>query len=209
MKKPKLILICGCSGCGKSTISDMINEKLSPKLKVSIVCIDSFYKNSGDIPKLNGNLNYDHPNSFDWKKINADMQNILLNKPTKINVYDYSTHSYFKDKFYDVKNSDVIIFEGIYTLENEELNSLADLKIFVETEPDECLSRRLLRDTKNRGRTLDSVLEQWREVVKPMYKQFISHLRTNADIIIPWKNTNNVSIQIINEGIKGMFNEKK
>lgn len=205
MNKPKLILICGCSGSGKTTISELISKKISTKHKAAIICIDSYYTKKELIPVIDGVINYDHPDSFDWDLLKKDIDSILNNKPTKIRIYDYANHCY-DDNYFLIENVDVIIFEGIYALKNSYLNSIADLKIFIETELDECLARRISRDVTNRGRTIDSVLESWRNVVKPMFKNYVLKLKHEADIIVPWKIINKKPVEIINNGIKGMFN---
>lgn len=206
-KKPFLILICGPSGSGKTTLANFIKDRLSQELNCAIFSQDNFYLTK-NIPVVGEFNNYDHPASFDWKKINSFIDKILNKKSVKLNIYDYKKSQFSKEYIEFSNNYDVFIFEGIYALFDEKINKIANLKLYIDTELDECLIRRIERDVKNRGRTIDSVINQWRNVVKPMYSQHISHQRLYADLIIP--SDYDVSLNLLDSGIKGIFkkNEK-
>ncbi len=163
------------------------------------------------LPKINDVYNYDHPHSFNWDNIHKFIDDVLSCKKTTIPVYDYTISNY-TDKTIEIPNdNDVFIFEGMYSLYNKELNEKADLKLYIDTELDECIIRRIQRDIIDRKRTLESIIKQWREVVKPMYTQYIWNLRVNADLIIPSPSDYSISLALIESGIKGKFknNETK
>lgn len=207
-KKPVLILVDGPSGGGKTTVACKIAEDLPSNLSCLIISQDRFYKNFKDKLTENGmiNINYDHPNSFSWPLIKKTIHSLMESKKTLMPVYDYVEHKRMDKK--EIANPvDVIIFEGIYALYDDEINKLASLKIFVNTPMDECFIRRVLRDVKERGRNLDSIVNQWRKTVKPMYKAFIEPLKSNADIILPWNEVNLLGINIVRHGLKGIIRE--
>lgn len=201
--KPFLILICGPSGSGKTTLANFIKDRLSQELKCAIFSQDNFYQEDSNIPMIKNFKNYDHPNSFNWERIKEFFSDILNKKPTTLNVYDYKKSKYSDEKISISNNYDVFIFEGIYSLFDDELNKNADLKLYIDTEFDECLIRRIERDVESRGRTISSVIEQWRNVVKPMNYQYISHQKIFADLIIP--SDYDVSLNLLDSGIKGIF----
>ena len=207
-KKPILILVDGPSGGGKSTVADKIAQDLPSSLSCLIINQDRFYKNFKDKIDKNGiiNINYDHPNSFSWSLIKKTIFSLMDSKKTSLPIYNYVDHKRM-DKKENVVPADVIIFEGIYALYDDEINKLASLKIFVNTPMDECFIRRVLRDVNERGRTLDSVINQWRETVKPMYDAFIEPLKSHADIILPWNQVNLLGINILRHGLKGIMKE--
>ena len=203
---PILILVDGPSGSGKTTVSNEILKSLPNNLSCLIVNQDRYYKDSLYIE--NNGLNYDHPNSFDWNLIIDNINNLMNFKPTMLPLYDYVKYERLKE-FEKVESADVIIFEGIYALYNKEINDMALLKIFVDTPMDECLIRRILRDTKERQRSIDSIIEQWRKTVCPMYKAFIEPLKSQVDIILPWNNNNPLGINILRHGLNGIIKENE
>ncbi len=148
--KPYLILICGPSGSGKTTLAKYIQERLSPELKCTIFSQDNFYLTRDHLPKVKDAYNYDHPLSFNWESIHQFIDDVLSNKKTSIPVYDYTISNY-TDKTIDIPaDNDVFIFEGMYSLYDNELNKKADLKLYIDTELDECLIRRIQRDIVDR-----------------------------------------------------------
>ncbi len=209
MKRPLLILVSGASGSGKTTFCSELYKKLSVFYKGTIISQDDFYFDKINIPMYNNCLNYDHPNSFDWKTILDTIHLILNNEPVKIYKYDF-TKSEPTNDYYNVDNNlDFIILEGLYTLYNQEINNLASLKIFIDTDLDECIIRRIMRDTKDRKRPIDTIIERWRKVVRPMYKLYVEPTKFNSDIIIPWYDNKEVAIQTIKESlIEKIKNEK-
>lgn len=200
-RKPILILLAGGSGSGKTTVANEIIKNLPSDVRGITICQDRYYLINKKNSNINlDNLNYDHPNAFDWELMKQQIQDLLNNKTINLPIYDYSTHTR-KDEVEVISPSDVIIFEGIHALHDEDINKLSELKIFVDTPKDESFIRRLERDTKSRGRDLDSVISQWRKTVRPMYDAFIEPLKLKADIIIPWNEYQRKAIEIIRRGL--------
>lgn len=185
-----VIGITGGSASGKTSFANRILEML-PNQRVVIVSQDNFYR--GLRPEEQdraADFNFDHPDAFDWKLMHQILADLRNRKRVDIPTYDYVTHTR-SEVTHQLWNYDVVIFEGILTFYQHPehcLIPLMDLKIFVETDSDTRLARRVLRDTKSRGRTVDSVLAQYERFVKPAYDTYIAPLRKKADVIIPWGN---------------------
>lgn len=207
--KNTLILTCGGTGSGKTTVAKLIRDEMSKDSSAQVICLDQFYLNDIDkIPRLKDELNYDHPNAFDWELIKSCINSLLTGKETYLPEYDYSIHQRKKEMRL-VQSTDIIVLEGILSLYDKELCEMADIKIFVETESDERFIRRLVRDVQERGRSLDSVIKQWRNVVRPMHKAFVDPLKESADIIIPWYKTNMTGVKTIIATLSQMIKDKK
>lgn len=206
--KPILILLAGGSGSGKTTVAEEIIKNLPTDIGGISICQDRFYNdtNINDLKKLDS-FNYDHPSALNWKLMRKQIRNLLNNKTTHLPIYDYKIHGHAKEKDI-VKPTDVIIFEGIHALYDDEMNSLADLKIFVDTPKDESFIRRLERDVKQRNRSIDSVITQWRSTVRPMYDAFIEPTKLSADIIIPWNEFQRKAVEIIRRGLIDLHKHK-
>lgn len=200
--KNKLIIVAGCSGSGKTTVAHAIRD-IFKKNEAQIICMDHFYKKNGTcMPKVkNGHCNFDHPKSFDWPLLRKCLRSLLNNKETYIPQYDYTKHIR-KEKPLLVVPTKLIIFEGFLSLYDKTFNSMAELKIFVDTNADECFKRRLKRDVIERGRTKQSVTIQWNESVLPMYNKYVKPCRWIADIILPWDKANKKSIEYLKQAIK-------
>lgn len=201
MKKHKPVLICvaGGTASGKTTVSKEIIKTLNKKVKTQLICIDSFY--SRDLEKtkqneLHTNVNFDHPNAFDWPLIEKTFKTLLDNKTARIPIYDYKISRRSKETEL-IKPTDVIIFEGILSLYNKSINKIASIKIYVDSPSDERFIRRFLRDKNERGRNDENIIAQWRNVVQPMYKEFIEPQKRNADLVIPWTTYNTVAIDFL------------
>lgn len=205
--KNKLILVAGCSGSGKSTVSNRIKNSFK-KNEAQILCMDRFYKATAKLmPKVekNGHPNFDHPKSFDWILLRKCLRSLLDNKPTYVPVYDYKTHKR-KSKLELIQPTKIIIFEGFLALYDEKLNNLAELKIFVDTSMNECFIRRLHRDQKERRRTPESIINQWNESVKPMFDIYVKPKRWLSDFLLPWDNSENKnSIKYLIAGIRSLL----
>ena len=196
-KKSILVLVCGGSAAGKTTVCNKIRDNLPKDKKLSVVCLDNFYKHSLTKVKQNKthtNINFDHPDSFDWDLIVKSVKQLLEGKKVKVPMYDYNNSTYFKDKFVEIKPADVIIAEGIFALNSKELNDLADLKIYVYANDEERFARRLNRDKKERGRTDLDVSAQWNKVVQPMFIEHVDPQKRHAHLVIPWHSHNEVAI---------------
>ena len=155
-------------------------------------------------------LNYDHPNSFETERLISDLNTLRQGKSVDIPIYDFTVHTR-KSETMRINPKPVIIVEGILVLENAELRKLMDMKVYVDADADIRLIRRLLRDIKKRGRTMESVLEQYITTVKPMHEEFIEPSKKHADIIIPRGAENEPAIRMLVEHLKSLLkkNEKK
>ena len=149
-------------------------------------------------------LNYDHPSSFDTDKMIEDVKKLKAGEVIYRPVYDYTQHTR-AEEVVEVQPKKVIILEGILILEDPRLRDLMDIKVFVDTDADERLMRRILRDTQERGRTVESVLTQYVTTVKPMHEQFVEPSKKYADIIIPRGGENKIGIHILQEHLKLML----
>lgn len=201
MNKPLVIGIAGGTGSGKTTVADSIFKSL-PEKSISILEQDAYYKDQSDLPmEERKKTNYDHPLAFDTdlliEHIKALKNYIKVEKP----IYDFERHTR-KDKKIVVLPKDILIIEGIMVLENKRLRDLMDVKIFVDTDADVRIIRRITRDIEERGRTLQSVIDQYFATVKPAHEQFVEPSKKYADIIIPEGGLNKVAIDIIVSNIK-------
>ncbi|ABK61121.1 MULTISPECIES: uridine kinase [Clostridium] len=208
MMRPILIGITGGTGSGKSTVANEIYESFKDDC-IAIIEQDSYYKDQSHLTFEDRiKTNYDHPNAFDTELLVEHLKELskgnTINKP----IYDFKEHTR-KKEVVEVKAKDIIIVEGIMILQDVELRNLLDIKIYVDTDDDVRIIRRILRDIKERGRTIDSVVDQYLGVVKPMHSQFIEPTKKYADIIIPEGGQNKVAIDIMVSKIKQILSENK
>lgn len=194
--KPVLIIVAGGSASGKTTVVDKISKRLNSD-SVTIIRHDDYYKDQSALSmEERVNTNYDHPNSLDnellFKHLVLLLSGTSILKPT----YDFINHTR-DSKVEEINPTKVIILEGILPLQDEKIRALADIKIFVESDDDIRFIRRLKRDMKERGRTLDSVISQYLKTVKPMYHEFVKPSKRHADIIIPNDIDHEVAVDII------------
>ena len=195
-----IVGIAGGTASGKTTIVRKIKESFGDDIVV--INHDSYYKAHDDLSyEDRSRLNYDHPESFDTDLMISDVKKLKENIAIDMPVYDYTIHNR-ADSTVHVVPKKVIIVEGILILENKELRDLMDIKVFVETDADERLMRRIRRDMVERARSIDSILMQYRETVKPMHEQFVEPSKKYADIIIPRGGENTTGIGILQEHLK-------
>ena len=189
--------IAGGSASGKTTIVSQIKEAFGDDIVV--ISHDSYYKAHDELPfDERSRLNYDHPNSFDTELMVEDIKKLKNNQEIDVPVYDYTIHNR-TDQTVHVIPKKVIIVEGILILENADLRDMMDIKVFVETDADERLMRRIRRDVSERGRSVDSILNQYAQTVKPMHEQFVEPSKKYADLIIPRGGENLTGINILME----------
>lgn len=201
MRKPILIGITGGTGSGKSTVAKEICNGL-PKKSICVIEQDSYYKDQGNIPfEERIKTNYDHPNAFDTELMVAQLKDLIDGKPIQKPIYDFEKHTRKKETVY-VEPKNIIIVEGIMILVEPQVRELFDIKIFVDTDADLRIIRRIQRDIKERGRTIDSVIDQYINVVRPMHLQFVEPTKRYADIIIPEGGYNKVAIDIMLAKVK-------
>ncbi|GAA3651213.1 uridine kinase [Asaccharospora irregularis] len=196
-KRPLIIGITGGTGSGKSTVCKAIMENI-PEENIAVLEQDAYYKDQGHLSmEERFKTNYDHPLAFDNKLLIKHIEDLSKMKPVEKPVYDYELHTRKTDQTITVTPKDIIIVEGIMILEDEELRDRLDIKIYVDTEDDIRILRRIQRDIKERGRTVDSVIEQYLNTVKPAHDQFIEPYKKYADIIMPEGGKNEVAIDIV------------
>jgi len=194
--RPIIIGVTGGSGSWKTSVSRAIFDQLHGH-SLMMLQEDSYYKSQDDIPfEERTKVNYDHPNAFDTDLLIEQLEDLLSWKTIEIPVYDYAAHTRSKEVLVQ-EPREVIIVEGILTLNDARLRDLMDIKIFVDTDDDIRIIRRIQRDIEERGRTLQSVIDQYLETVKPMYHQFIEPSKRYADIIVPEGGENQVAIDLL------------
>ena len=195
-----VIGIAGGTGSGKTTLTEKLKERFGPD--VSVLYHDNYYKRHDDMTyEERTKLNYDHPDAFDADLFIRDLKALRRGEDIRCPVYDYTVHNR-SDKTVEVKPTRVVIVEGILIFENKAVRDLMDIKIFVDTDADERILRRLMRDVKERGRTLDSVVSQYLTTVKPMHEAFVEPSKKYADVIVPLGGHNTVALDMIVERIR-------
>lgn len=200
-----IISICGGSGSGKTTFTDKIREVVDEE--ISVIHMDSYY-----LPKLpknlqtkNGQPNYDHPDAFDWKLLSLHLATLKSGKAIEAPLYDFKKNSRLK-KFKTIRPSKVILFEGIFSLYDEEIRKISDITAFLHVEADIRFIRRLHRDVKERGRSLDSVITQYYETVRPMYQKYLDPQRQYADFIVGEET--DIAASILGAKVKDLLSHK-
>lgn len=205
--KPILIGIAGGSASGKSSIAQRLKNEYSLTNSVVIIRQDDYYKDQSHLTmEERVKTNYDHPLAFDnellIQHLNALMNGETIEKPT----YDYTVHN--RSEFTEtIKPCDVIVLEGLFVLESESLRDLLDMKIFVDTDADLRFIRRMVRDVKERGRSLDSVVSQYTTTVRVMHDLFIEPSKRYANLIIPEGGHNEVAIDLLTTKINSIINK--
>ena len=191
-----IIGIAGGSGSGKTTLTNRLWKQFGPD-EVSVLNHDSYYKRHNELPYEElCKLNYDHPDSFDTPLLVEHLKALRAGQPVKVPIYDYSIHNR-TDRTVTVYPAPVIIVEGILIFASPELCEQMDMKVYVDTDADVRILRRIMRDVKQRGRTLDSVVEQYLTTVKPMHEQFVEPSKRKADLIVPEGGRNPVALQLL------------
>lgn len=196
MRKPILIGISGGTGSGKSTVTKEVFKAIDDK-NVLVIEQDSYYKDQSDISFEDRiKTNYDHPDAFDNELLIQHLSQLIEGKAIEKPIYDFENHNRKKETI-RVEPKDIIILEGILIFFEKDIRDLLNIKIFVDTDSDVRVIRRILRDIKDRGRTLDSVILQYMDTVRPAHQQFVEPTKRYADIIIPEGGYNKVAIDLI------------
>lgn len=195
-RKPIVIGIAGGTGSGKTSVTKSIYDQFKGH-SILMIQQDSYYRDQTHLPMEERlKTNYDHPLAFDNDLFIQHINDLLEYNAIEKPVYDYTIHTRSEEKVM-VEPKEVIILEGILVLEDERLRDLMDIKIFVDTDADIRILRRMQRDIKERGRTIDSVIDQYISVVRPMHNQFCEPTKKYADIIIPEGGQNFVAIDLM------------
>ncbi|WML45485.1 uridine kinase [Neobacillus sp. PS3-40] len=206
-RKPVVIGVTGGSGSGKTSVTKAIYESFKGH-SILMLEQDYYYKDQSHLPfEERLKTNYDHPLAFDNDLLIQHIEQLLRYEQISKPVYDYSIHTRSSEVI-PVEPKDVIILEGILVLEDERLRNLMDIKLYVDTDADLRIIRRLMRDIKERKRTMDSVIEQYVNVVRPMHNQFIEPTKRYADIIIPEGGHNHVAIDLMVTKIQTILEQK-
>ena len=200
MQDIMVIGIAGGTGSGKTTITRRLIQAFGEE--VSVVHHDNYYKAHHEMPyEERAKLNYDHPNAFDTDLMLRHIRQLKAGKSIQCPVYDYSIHDR-TDKTVLIRPTRVIIVEGILIYESLELCKEMDIKIYVDTDADVRILRRIVRDVRDRGRSLDSVIDQYLNTVKPMHEQFVEPSKRRADVIIPQGGHNQVALEMVIERVR-------
>lgn len=203
--KPFIIGVAGGTSSGKSTVAEYIKIALGSE-KVSVMLLDSYYLDFAHLSsEERKKINFDHPDVLNWELIRKDLDSLMSGEDIHMPVYDYSNNTVSSDSIL-VKSTKVIIIEGIFALlDDSPIYEFLDLKIYVDTAPDIRLARKLDRDIKHRGRTVEEVLTQYLGIVRIMHQQFISPTKRNAHIIIP-HGANSAALEMIIARINAAIN---
>ena len=196
MSRPMLIGIAGGTGSGKTSVAREITRNIDPD-NIVLIEQDNYYKDQSHLTMSQRVLtNYDHPHAFDNDLLLEHLTQLLNGQAVEKPIYNFAEHTR-AEITERVEPKQVVILEGIMVLEDERLRNLMDIKIFVDTDADVRIIRRILRDIKERGRSIESVVEQYMGVVRPMHMQFIEPSKKFADLIIPEGGKNTVAIDVL------------
>ena len=207
MSKRILIGIAGGSGSGKTLVARTIVRDLGSS-RVAIVDQDSYYRDLDDIPLADRDLrNFDHPDAFDNDLLRQHIKDLLDGKSVEQPIYDYTRHARLKETQH-IGDHAVIVLEGILIFVDEELRDLMDIKLFIDADPDVRLLRRIERDIKERGRSIETILRQYQGTVRPMHLQFVEPSKRYADLIVPEGGHNRVAIDLMKVKIKDLLREQ-
>ena len=206
MDKVMVIGIAGGTGSGKTTITRRLMQRFGGD--VSVIYHDNYYKAHHNMPyEERCKLNYDQPEAFDTDQLIEAVRALKKGRSVICPVYDYSIHDR-SDKTVTVKPASVIIVEGILIFENKELCSLMDIKVYVDADADVRILRRIVRDVRDRGRSLESVVNQYLNTVKPMHEKYVEPSKRNADIIVPEGGHNRVALELLMERVRAHLEGK-
>ncbi len=206
MDKVMVIGIAGGTGSGKTTITRKLMQRFGAD--VSVIYHDNYYKAHHNMPyEERAKLNYDQPDAFDTDQLIEAVRALKRGRSVICPVYDYSIHDR-SEKTVTVKPAKVVIVEGILIFENKELCGLMDIKVFVDADADVRILRRIVRDVRDRGRSLESVVNQYLSTVKPMHEKYVEPSKRNADIIVPEGGHNRVALELLMERVRAHLEGK-
>ena len=202
-----VIGVAGGTGSGKSTLVKRLQEAFAGD-DVATLCHDYYYKAHTELTyEERTKLNYDHPQAFDTDMLVEHVRALKNNVPIEHPVYSFVEHNRLPEKVL-VKPSRVLIIDGILIFENKELRDLMDIKVFVDTDADIRLARRIMRDVCDRGRTMESVIMQYTHTVKPMHEEFVEPSKKYADVIIPEGGFNSVAVKMLIRNVRSLIENR-
>ena len=206
MKDVVVIGVAGGTGSGKSTLVKRLQEAFKND-DVATICHDFYYKAHPELSyEERTKLNYDHPDAFDTWLMVEHIKALKEGKAVECPTYSFVEHNRTEETL-PVKPSKVIIVDGILIFENEELRNIMDIKVYVDTDADVRLARRILRDVRERGRSMESVISQYTTTVKPMHEQFVEPSKRYADVIIPEGGFNSVAVSMLIQNIRSIVDK--
>jgi uridine kinase len=208
MARGILIGVAGGSGSGKTLVVQHMIQQLGSD-RVVVLQQDSYYKDSSHLPfEERAKQNFDHPDAIDSDLLIQHVEELLNGWTVDIPLYDFTTHTR-RTETSRAGPHDIIVLEGILILDNPRLRELMDIKVYVDTDPDIRFIRRLKRDTAERGRTMQTVVEQYEKSVRPMHLQFVEPTKRYADIIVPEGGYNWVAIDLLKTKIEALLRERQ
>ena len=209
MKKPIIIGIAGGSASGKTSVARKLVKNFDDDKTVAIIRQDDYYRDQSHMPfQERLKTNYDHPDAFDNELLIQQIDELASGKSVEKPTYDYVNHT--RSTITEVVHpSDVLILEGLFVLEDEEIRKRLDMKIFIDTDADIRFIRRLKRDVRDRGRTIESVCDQYMNTVRVMHEAFVEPSKRKADIIIPEGSHNEVAMDLLLTKISSIITSKK
>ena len=203
---PVVVGVAGGTGSGKTTVIQRILERVGWD-RIAYLPHDAYYKDASHLPpEERARLNFDHPNSLDNELLIQHIRMLVEGRPVDAPIYDFTTHTRSSETRH-IEPSPVILVEGILIFADKTLRDMMDIKIYVETDPDIRFIRRLQRDIRERGRTVESVIEQYQRTVRPMHLQFVEPSKRYADIIIPEGGYNEVAMEMVIGRIERLLGE--
>lgn len=206
--RPVVFGVAGGTASGKTTVADTILETVGAS-QVAYLPHDAYYRNMSHLPlEERAQLNYDHPDSLETELLVAHVEELLAGRPVDVPVYDFTEHRRTSQTIW-VAPSPIILIEGILIFTDSRLRDLMDIKVYVDTAPDVRFIRRLVRDLEERGRSLDSIIKQYLETVRPMHLEFVEPSKRYADIIIPRGGLNKVALDMVVARLMALLRERQ
>ena len=204
--QPIIIGVAGGTGSGKTTVASRILDRVGAE-HIVYIAHDAYYRDLSHLPaRLRAQVNFDHPDSLETELLVEHLKQLRAGHPVAIPIYDFTTHSR-TDRTERVEVAPVVIVEGILVFVEPDLRELFDVKMYIDTDADVRFIRRLRRDIEERGRSVQSVCEQYLSTVRPMHLEFVEPSKRHADVIIPEGGYNEVAIEMVAARIRGLLRE--
>ena len=200
MTTPSFVIgIAGGTGAGKTTVARLVGRSVGDS--ITRIPLDNYYEDLSHLPfEERETVNYDHPSAFEWDLVREQLSSLLDGAPIEMPTYDFEIHNR-TDETTRVEPTDVVIVEGIFALYDDAVRDLCDLRLYVETDADVRILRRIERDVIERGRDLEGVIDQYLSTVKPMHEQFVEPTKRHADLIVP-EGANSVAVNLLEERVR-------